>query len=519
MLIATDYRQRDDYRRDVVEEARRRRGAIRKQLWQPQPGPQQLAFDCEATVIGYGGQAGGGKTDLGLGLAAERHSHSVIFRRTFPQLRSIIERSREIFNPAGSDPGKDRYNESLHRWVLGDGRIIEFESCQYEKDKEKQRGRPRDLYVFDEATEFARSMVEFITAWLRSTDPKQKTTVLLTFNPPTDDEGAWITDYFRPWLAYLYPDQFHHDNPAEPGEIRYFATVAGEQIECVNGEPFQHKDELITPTSRTFIPASLDDNPYLANTQYRSILQSLPEPLRSQLLHGNFATSLQADPYQVIPAAWVKLAQKRWMEMERSSMPLSGVGVDLVRGGTDNMAIAKRYGNWFDEVIKIPGVNVADGPAAAALLYNALQDDKYIGYINMDVVGIGSSGYDSARPLFANVQPVNASEKSGYVAMSNANPPQELFKMRNVRAEYHWRMREALDPANGMNLALPPGNEIVADLCAARYQMMADRVIQIEPKEDIKKRIGRSPDVGEAIMMALHDDYGRHEKKKVAGIL
>jgi hypothetical protein len=491
----------------------------KEKLWQPSPGAQSAAFNCQATVIGYGGQAGGGKTDLGLGLAATKHTRSVIFRRTFPQLRSIIERSREIFNPAGRDPGKDRYNESLHRWVLEDGRIIEFESCQYEKDREKQRGRPRDLYVFDEATEFARTMIEFITAWLRSTNQKQKTTILLTFNPPTDDGGMWIIDYFRPWLAYLYPDQFQHDNPAAPGEIRYFATVAGEQIECENGEPFEYKDEIIIPTSRTFIPASLDDNPYLSQTNYRSILQSLPEPLRSQLLHGDFVTSMQANPYQVVPTAWVKAAQQRWMEMERPSTPLSGVGVDLVRGGQDNMAIAKRYGNWFDEVIKVPGVNVADGPAAATLLYNALRDDKHVGYINMDVIGIGSSGYDSTRPLFPNVLPVNASEKSNYVAMSKTNPPQELFKMRNVRAEYHWRMREALDPESGMNLALPPGNEIVADLCAARYQMMADRVIQIEDKKEIKKRIGRSPDVGEAIMMALHEAYGYQEKKKVAGIL
>ena len=521
-MIATNYRQRDDYRRDVLTEAKRRLSKSNTPLCQPSPGAQADAFNCEATIIGYGGQAGGGKTDLGLGLAAVRHTRSVIFRRTFPQLRSIIERSREIFNPLDRSAGKDRYNESLHRWVLEDGRIIEFESCQYEKDREKQRGRPRDLYVFDEATEFLKSQVEFIIAWLRSTNPKQKTTVLLTFNPPTDDDGMWTVDYFRPWLAYLYPDQFQHDNPAKPGEIRYFATVDGEQVECADGKPFQHKDELIKPTSRTFIPASLDDNPYLANTEYRSILQSLPEPLRSQLLHGDFALSQQSDPFQVVPTAWVKLAQKRWMEMERPSTPLSGVGVDLVRGGKDNMAIAKRYGAWFDEVVKVPGVNVADGPAAAALLYNELRDEKHIGYINMDVVGIGSSGYDSSKPLFPQtaVQPVNASEASDYAAMSNTKPPKELFKMRNVRAEYHWRMREALDPQNGMNLALPPGNEVVADLCAARYKMMANRVIQIEPKEDIKKRIGRSPDVGEAIMMALHQEYGRIEPaKKIAGVL
>lgn len=499
-----------------------------RQLWQPNPdhedgtpNPQRLAYESEADVIGLSGTARWGKTDIFFGLAAHKHKHSVMFRRKFKSLRSTIERSRKVFNPTNNESARDSYNEQLHRWIIGNReRIVEFDAIQYEHNKEDQRGKPRDLIWFDEATEFTPTIIDFVSAWNFSADKKQKCRTVLAFNVPSTNDGEWVIWYFLPWIAYLFPQKYKHDNPAKPGELRWYATVDGEEVECKDGTPFVNEDtgEMIRPLSRTFFFGELKDNPHVSE-RYKARLQSLPEPLRSQLLYGDFATETKGDPFQVIPTSWVLQAQKRWMEMERPSMPLSGVGVDLVRGGTDNMAIAKRYGNWFDEVIKIPGVNVADGPAAAALLYNALQDDKHIGYINMDVVGIGSSGYDSARPLFANVQPVNASEKSGYVAMSNANPPQELFKMRNVRAEYHWRMREALDPANGMNLALPPGNEIVADLCAARYQMMADRVIQIEPKDDIKKRIGRSPDVGEAIMMALHDDYGRHEKKKIAGIL
>ena len=73
--------------------------------------------------------------------------------------------------------------------------------------------------------------------------------------------------------------------------------------------------------------------------------------------------------------------------------------------------------------------------------------------------------------------------------------------MRNKRAEYYWRMREALEPEHGDDVALPPGAEVVADLCAARYKLTTAG-IQIEDKEAIKERIGRSPDVGEAILLA-----------------
>jgi hypothetical protein len=89
--------------------------------------------------------------------------------------------------------------------------------------------------------------------------------------------------------------------------------------------------------------------------------------------------------------------------------------------------------------------------------------------------------------------------------MSKGDPPRPLFKMKNQRAEMYWRFREALDPDSGADLALPPGNELVADLCAARYRVLAGGVIQIEEKTKIKERIGRSPDVGEAAMLAYHE--------------
>jgi hypothetical protein len=208
-------------------------------------------------------------------------------------------------------------------------------------------------------------------------------------------------------------------------------------------------------------------------------------------------------------------------------MPVSGVGVDLARGGKDALTLAKRYGTWFDEVVKIPGVNVEDGPAAAGLVYNALADDGHIGYINMDVVGIGSSGYDSTKAIFPNItNGVNAGAGSRYMFKDADGRP--IFRMSNKRAEYHWRMREALDPERGDNIALPPGGEVIADLCSMRYSLLAGGVgtdkppsVQIEPKEDIKKRLGRSPDVGEALMLANLQDSGgewgetaRHEPIK-----
>ena len=475
-------------------------------IWTPNPGPQKLAYESTADVIGYGGAAGGGKTDLALGLAGTKHTRAVIFRRVFPNLREIIERSREIFNPGGDPRASDSYNESLHRWKLSGGRMVEFEACQHEKDKFKQRGRPRDLYVFDEAPEFSQTQVEFIVGWLRSTNQNQATRVVLTFNPPMDGEGEWVINYFLPWLAYLYPAKFQHPNPAKPGELRWYTTINGEQTEVADGEPFEHDGETIIPKSRTFIPAKLEDNPHYGD-DYRAQLQAMPEPLRSQLLYGNFAADNKADPMQVIPTSWVKAAQRRWLEREKPNMPLSGVGVDLVRGGNDSFALSKRYGTWFDNVSKVPGIDVEDGPAAALLIHHELEDEPNIGYVNLDVIGVGSSGYDSlkAMPRYSGVAtPINVGTGSDYLVRSNAGEGEVLFAMYNLRAEMYWKMREALDPVYGDDIALPPGNELVADLCAARYKLMAGDPpkIAIESKSEMKKRIGRSPDMGEAVMLA-----------------
>jgi hypothetical protein len=73
--------------------------------------------------------------------------------------------------------------------------------------------------------------------------------------------------------------------------------------------------------------------------------------------------------------------------------------------------------------------------------------------------------------------------------------------MRNKRAEMYWRMRDALDPKDGDDIALPPSTELLADLCSARYKVSSAGV-HGEEKEEIIARIGRSPDEGEAVMMA-----------------
>lgn len=467
--------------------------------WRPTEGAQTAGYYCEADELFYGGQAGGGKTDLLLGLAGSAHWRSIIFRRVFPNMRSIIERSREIYYAGGDSHAKDSYNESLHIWRLQSGRIIEFAAMQYEKDKKNFQGRPHDLYGWDEVTEFTESQFRFVNGWNRSTRPGQRCRVVATGNPPTSPEGEWVIRYWSPWL------DSQHSNPAKPGELRWFATIDGKDIEVENATPFVHGGETIKPRSRTFIPASLDDNPYLRDTGYRSVLQALPEPLRSQLLHGNFGASVQDDVWQCIPTEWIIAAQNRWITNGKPDVNLRALGVDPSRGGDDDFVIAKMYGNWF-ELIRHEGVNAADGIIGARHVTDAMESNAPVW---VDVIGIGSSVYDQLKVLDGfTTTPVNVG------SASTAKDKTGRYQFANLRSQLWWQFREALDPASGQALMLPPDPQLRTDLRAPRYQIVAGK-IRVESKDDVKKRIGRSTDAADAVQLAW---YGCNQPPRVARV-
>jgi hypothetical protein len=76
-----------------------------------------------------------------------------------------------------------------------------------------------------------------------------------------------------------------------------------------------------------------------------------------------------------------------------------------------------------------------------------------------------------------------------------------VLQFVNTRAWAYWSLRDMLDPEKGLNLALPPDQELLSDLVAPRWRMTMQG-IKIEAKEDIVKRLGRSPDCGDAVVLA-----------------
>lgn len=473
-------------------------------IWVPLPGPQTEAFNSPADILFYGGSAGGGKTDLLCGLALTSHSRTAIFRRIGTELSGIVDRLVDIVG------NRDGLNMSPPiTWRRPDGRTIELGSCQNAGDEQKYQGRAHDLKGFDEITNFTEYQFRFLCTWLRTTTQGQRCRVVCTGNPPLDAEGEWVISFFAPWL-----DQNHPDYPEIPGKLRYYATIAGKDVERPDGEPFEHDGDMITPQSRTFIPSSVEDNPFLMSTGYKATLQALPEPLRSRMLKGDFTAGKDADPWQVIPTDWIRAAQARWDETGKSG-PMDSVGVDVARGGRDKTSISRRHGSWYDRLIVYPGVETPDGSTTAGYATAATRDGAPI---HVDVIGVGTSPYDHLNGAGVHVIGVNGSEKCELLDKSGQ------LRFYNTRAYLWWSLREKLDPTAPDPISLPPGQSILADLSAPKWKLKSGRIL-VESKDNIIERLGRSPDEGESILYASIDtpkritsSYSRSNTRRPGGM-
>ena len=475
--------------------------------WRPLPGPQTMAYNSTADVIGFGGAAGGGKTDLAIGMATNQHHRTQMFRREGPQLKGIIDRLAEILGSRQDING----NPPVYR--DDDDRQIEFNSMPNLGDETKYQGRPKDFLVIDEAANFLEQQVRFVKGWVRTTRPGQRTRTLLTFNPPTSAEGRWVITFFAPWL-----DKKHPLYPTDPGALRYVYVdpVTGEDVWIADNntrpfvlrghdrvydfDPLAHRPEdIVRPESRTFIPSRITDNPFLVSTGYMSQLQALPEPLRSQMLLGDFQAGISDDPWQVVPTAWVEAAQARWRERSPKGELLS-MGVDVARGGKDQTVISNRHRNegstmWFDRMQMHPGSETPNGRKVAGLVIAEHRDHAPI---HIDVIGVGASPYDVLVDTNQPVYGVNVSERATSLDKSGR------LSFFNLRSQLWWQLREALDPAADNGIALPPDKDLLAELCAPRWEL-SGMTIKVESRDDIVKRVGRSPDRASALALALID--------------
>lgn len=222
---------------------------------------------------------------------------------------------------------------------------------------------------------------------------------------------------------------------------------------------------------------------------------------------GEFASSAEDG---VIPLSWVELSNERWHawqeieariasgEADEGDVPVPFVGVGVDVGLTqDRTVFARRYGNAIRDLQRF---GRADTMETTGRVKGVL--DGSGGYAVVDVIGVGAGVVHRLQEMGAKVYAFNASNRS-----DKKDAIGELGFV-NRRAEAWWGLREMLDPDNGHDVALPPDDLLTGDLTAPHYRVMSGARIQVESKDDVRKRIGRSTDDGDAVVMVMADPMG-----------
>lgn len=460
----------------------------------PNLGPQTEAWFSEADETFYGGAAGGGKTALLCGLAATEYQPALILRRQATQIKGVEDELARILGT------RDGYNSQSHVWRLPGGGSIELGGVPHEVDKEKYQGRPHRLKGFDEITQFSESQYRYIIGWSRDALGR-RCRVVATGNPPTSAQGMWVIKYWGPWLDPSHP------NPAKPGELRFFTTIEGEDVEVSrdyvgpNGE---------RPRSRTFIRSKLEDNPDLMASGYSSTLEAMPAELRARLRDGDFTPDEGDDEWQVIPTKWIRAAQARWFSTP-PDLPMTAVACDVAQGGNDKTQIQARRDWWYSPFTSYKGSETPDGPTVAGLIIKEMRDRCRV----VVDAGGGYGGDTLTQLAHADVDCYGFKGGSG----AGSTTRDGMYGFLNLRSQAVWQFREQLDPDYGSQIALPPDAEMVADLCAFRFETRAgggSEIIAVLPKDDMKEMLGRSPDKGDTTVMLSASKMGGLKRPKAA---
>ncbi len=468
-------------------------------VWIPQPGPQTDAYLSDADELYYGGEAGGGKTSLGIGLSLTAHTDSLIMRRVGKDAYKLMDEAEKLI---GHTEGR---NLSTHQWRRNDG-IIEFQGCEHEKDRERFKGIPHDLKFFDEIGDFSEGQFRFIKTWNRSAKPGQRSRIVCAGNPPTTAEGLWVIEYWAPWLDPRHP------NPAKSGELRWFISDGelnrDKEVPGPGSYPLLNEDgtqrmradgtpDTVIARSRTFIRARLADNKYYGD-EYAAVLDALPKELRAAYRDGRFDQSLKDNPSQVIPTSWIMDAIERRRNNPKPprGVPMCAIGIDPVGGGKDEFTLAPRYDGWYADLVVIPAKTVPLGSDQAAQVVK-IRRDQAMPVIDMSG-GYGGTIYETLKE-----NNIDSKVHKGSEAATGRDRSGKL-KFKNKRSHSLWQFREALDPdqEGGSQIMLPDDPKLIADLTAPMIKRVSSTGIEIETKDEVKARIGRSPDRGDAVVMA-----------------
>lgn len=257
-------------------------------VWSPQPKQAFMMSRPEYEGF-YGGAAGGGKSDFLLAEALRQvhipNYKGIIFRKTYPELSELIDRS--LFMYAGAFP-EAKYNASAHTWRFPSGAKIRFGSMQRPQDKIKYQGQQFDFIGFDELTHFTWEEYSYLRSRNRPAGPGTRVYMRAAGNPGGIGHG-WVKQYF-----------VRAGEPMKPVE---------NDVKIIGPEGKM----LVYKRKKIFVPSSVFDNKKLLENDpaYIASLGMLDQADKEALLYGSWESfegqvflEFRDDPEHYIDRQW-----------------------------------------------------------------------------------------------------------------------------------------------------------------------------------------------------------------------
>lgn len=339
--------------------------------------------------------------------------------------------------------------------------------------------------IVDEAAGVSTEIFEAIDGLLTSSNPH-----LLLIGNPTAVGGAFYDAFKDPAFKKIHVSAFDTPNFTEYGiteqDIEYETwrskmprrtskSVSSEITPMPGQQGHSDRYDILYPGLI---------NPVWVSERYRSWGPRHPAYVSRVL--GNFPSE---SDNTVIPLSWVEAAMARYDDVEDGE-PIE-IGVDVARFGADATVICIRKGQ---KILPLRVFHKLDNMEVAGVVSRAIGDYNATN-VKFDEIGLGAGPLDRLVELKMPVRGVNV-----------ARSPQDDEHFANLRAELWWQLRGKLDPnplTNPFPIALPKDEELLAELTGVQYKYTSKGQIALESKEDSKKRINRSPDRADALMLCV----------------
>lgn len=308
--------------------------------------------------------------------------------------------------------------------------------------------------------------------------------IVLVFNPNTVVGYAARSQKSARWTRFCL------NSLTAPNVVQHKLIYPGQ----VDYEWVQDKlENWCTPIRADEAQAEMDDFEF-EGRWYR------PEDLFRKKVLGQFP---KVSDDILIPAQWLELAHERWVQVngrEPLRQEMRILGVDVAGMGRDCTCFVERKGAWVSQFNAHNSGGSADhmGIAGKIAAYRRRQIEAYV---SIDTIGEGAGVYSRCIELDKE-QFIISCKYSEAAKANNGKPLTDVtgqYQFVNMRAYLFWCVRDWLNPKNDTGAMLPPDTQFDEEAAEIKWSFRSDGRILIEPKEDIKERLGRSPDKFDAL--------------------